>query len=279
MNETNSSKPNWFKRQLAFFSTPLVFGNIIGMIILSIVLLLMTFSLLKCYTKHQEYISVPDFVGMHVDDVRDMEDSRFKVIVYDSTYNANQRLGVVLNQDPLPNDQAKDGRNIYVTINYTTLPKETIPSGLYGLKYEEATMKLGTNLKYKIIKKVYDPMAQGVVVEVRYDGKIIESSKVENKGKVKASAQDTIGFVVTEGYNDGTTQIPDLVCLTYADALFTIRNGHRLTVGNVTFDSSVTDTLSSYVAIQYPPYTMDGTMNVGESIGLRLTGNKPGGCE
>ena len=48
----------------AFFTTPYVLKNCLGMSALVFGLFLMTFWWLKCYTNHGESVQVPSYVGM-----------------------------------------------------------------------------------------------------------------------------------------------------------------------------------------------------------------------
>ena len=280
MNETdNTNRPNFFKRLFLFGSTPRVLLNFLGMALATLFALWMTFGLLKCYTRHNKTFEVPNFMEMKVDDVKaDAGDSRFEFEYSESAYNRFGAKGVIISQDPPAQSRAKSGRTIYLTYTPDQPPLRPIPADLYGLKLQYAASDIDQSFVHKVVKTVIDPNAPGTVQEVRYKGKVIESRK-KKYTKTMAMVGDTIELVVSEEYNGGSTQVPDLVCLSYAEALFKLRNGHNLMLGSVAADATVTDTTSAYVVGQYPFYASGEFISIGSQIDLRLSQQKPAECD
>lgn len=281
MNETNetknSKKLGFFKKLFIFGSTPSVLLNCLGMIVASILLLWLSISLLKCYTNHGETYEVPDFSNTHIDDVKAMNTPFVFDFSENGIFNLKKR-GIVLAQDPKPGARAKKGRTIYLTYSNIERREVKVPNNLYGLKYAYAISELeAAGFQHKVIKKVIDADYPGTVKEVRYKGRLIEDKKRKNKG-FKAAEKDTIGLVISEDYNGGSTEIPNLVCLTYQEALFKLRSGHNLTLGMVTADASVRDSSTAYVVGQNPFYAAGQFINIGSQIDLRITQHKPADC-
>ncbi|MGK0387655.1 MAG: beta-lactam-binding protein with PASTA domain [Maribacter sp.] len=279
MNETdNTNRPSFFKRLFIFGSTPRVLLNFLGMTLATLLALWMTFGLLKCYTRHNKTFEVPNFMEMKVANVKaDGDSSRFNFEYSKSAYNRFGAKGVIISQDPPAQTRAKSGRTIYLTYTPDQPPLREIPRNLYGLKLQYATSDINQSFVHKVVKTVIDPSAPGTVIEVRYKGKVIESKKLNKK--TMAMVGDTIELVVSEEYNGGSTQVPDLVCLTYAEALFKLRNGHNLMLGSVTLDATVTDTTSAYIVGQYPFYASGEFIGIGSQIDLRLSQQKPPECD
>lgn len=280
MNEIdNTNRPSFFKRLFIFGTTPRVLLNFLGMALATLLFLWIVFGLLKCYTRHNKTFEVPNFVEMKLDDVKaDEGNSRFNFEYSESAYNRFGPKGVIISQDPLPESRAKNGRTIYLTYTPETPPKKRVPSDLYGLKYQYAASDLDIFFEHKIIKRVIDPDAPGTVQQVSYKGKIIESRK-QKYVETLVPVGDTIELIVSEEYNGGSTQVPDLVCLSYAEALFKLRNGHNLMLGTVAADATVTDTTTSYVVGQYPFYAPGEFVSIGSQIDLRLSQQKPADCD
>jgi beta-lactam-binding protein with PASTA domain len=279
MNETdNTNRPSFFKRLFLFGSTPRVLLNFLGMALATLLTLWIIFGLLKCYTRHNKTFEVPHFMEMKIDDVKaDESSSRFNFEYSESAYNRFGAKGVIINQDPMPQTRAKSGRTIYLTYTPDQPPLRLIPEDLYGLKLQYAANNIDQYFVHKVIKTVIDPIAPGTVKEVRYKGKVIESGKQKYK-ETKAMIGDTIELVVSEEYNGGSTQVPELVCLSYAEALFKLRNGHNLMLGSIALDATVIDTATAYVVGQYPFYAPGEFVSIGSQIDLRLSQQKPADC-
>ena len=275
MNDDNNYKPNFFKRLFIFGSTPRVLLNFLGLGLATLLFLWLAFNSLKCYTQHNKTFEVPNFMDMNIDEIKaEQKNSRFEFDLTESNYNQNLPKGVIIHQDPAAATRAKNGRTIYLSYNPLDVPLLEVPDDLYGLRYEY--LKLN-NFEHRIIKKVIDPDAPGTIQEVSYKGKIIANRKIKYR-RTEIPIGDTIDLVVSEGYNGGSTQVPDLVCLTYAEALFKLRNGHNLMLGSVAVDATVIDSTTAYVVGQYPFYAPGEFTSIGSQIDLRLTQNQPTDC-
>ncbi len=279
MNETDNKKPSFFKRLFIFGSTPSVMLNCLGMMLATLLVLWLIFGgLLKCYTQHNKTFEIPDFVDMNIEEVKDLaSNSRFNFDFSESNYNPRQPLGIIISQDPIPGSRAKNGRTIYLTYNPMEKTQRIVPE-LYGLKFEYAKSQLiNRDFKVNVLKKVIDPDAPGTVQKVSYKGKLIEDKG--SYDSIKVEVGETIDLVISEDYNGGSTQVPNLVCLTYSEALFKLRNGHNLMLGDVALDATVTDSTTAYVVGQYPFYAPGEFINIGSQIDLRLSQQKPADCD
>ncbi len=231
-------------------------------------------------SNHGQTYEVPDFRDQHVDDVmREAKDSRFEIVVNDTTFINGKELGIVLHQDPKPQARAKEGRLIYLTVNSSERPKREIPK-LYGNNYKHAEQVLSTyEFKHSIVKRVIDTDAQGTIKEVIYKGKVIDGEDGFDQANAMARIGDSIHLVIAEEFDAGPTQIPRLICLRYSEALFKIRSGHDLMLGTITVDGSVQDSASAYVVAQFPHYIPGQFMKTGDQIDLRLSQRKPSHCD
>ncbi len=72
---------------------------------------------LNIFTRHNQRKAVPDFIGVHIDDVREaVRREGFRLEVIDSLYAPIYGGGAVIEQLPLAGTEVKKGRRIFVTI-------------------------------------------------------------------------------------------------------------------------------------------------------------------
>src|SRR5574344_2720167 len=91
----------------------------LGLIVASFLLLLViSFFVLKIYTRHgQEYI-VPDIEGKVVSEIEQMSEMKyFDLVVIDSIFKEDSPSGTILSQEPVADSKVKKGRKIYVTVS------------------------------------------------------------------------------------------------------------------------------------------------------------------
>ena len=124
-------------------TAPIVWGNLLAMIV---VVVLLCFGLkwwLSAYTQHGEGVKVPDLYGMtHQDAVEKFTEDELVVVVNDSTYIDGMPAGAIVSQSPEAGMEVKKGRVIYVTINSLTMPCERIPDLIDNCSYREAQARL-----------------------------------------------------------------------------------------------------------------------------------------
>ncbi|MFZ4521924.1 MAG: PASTA domain-containing protein [Bacteroidales bacterium] len=83
---------------------------------------------LSWYTKHNDYIIVPDYRGLPYADVRsNPENSNYQFNVIDSIFDVDKPKGAILSQDPYPGAKVKKNRMVYLTITSTVPEKTTMP--------------------------------------------------------------------------------------------------------------------------------------------------------
>ena len=115
--------------------------NLLLIVILSGVLLWLTFRLLDRYTRHGNVYIMPDFVGQDFQQVKHDNSKDFNFILIDSVYPKGQQPGSIYQQDPLPGSKIKKGRNVYAIIVAVT-PEKTVMPNLKGISLREAIGRL-----------------------------------------------------------------------------------------------------------------------------------------
>ncbi|HAA16243.1 MAG TPA: penicillin-binding protein [Cytophagales bacterium] len=217
---------------------------IMGVVVAALVLLFF-FVYLPATTNHGESITVPDLVGMPIDEIEDFlsrRDLRFEVLP-DSGFSEDYPPLTVLLQEPRAESQVKEGRKIYLTVNVLNPPLVRMPDLTLGSSYDNAKLLLKSqglrvgNISYRA------DAAEGTVLEQWYKGKEISANTLVPKGAA-------IDLVLADGYGDRDFPMPLLKGLSMEEAMFQI-DGNELALGGVTY---VPDTagLPGIVVDQFP---------------------------
>ncbi len=127
--------------RFSFIKEKKFYLNLLLIVLLSGVLLWLTFRLLDRYTRHGNVYIMPDFVGQDFQQVKHDNSKDFNFILIDSVYPKGQQPGSIYQQDPLPGSKIKKGRNVYAIIVAVT-PEKTVMPNLKGISLREAIGRL-----------------------------------------------------------------------------------------------------------------------------------------
>ena len=208
--------------RLHFLKEKKFYLNLLIIVLLSIVLLWLTFKLLNSYTRHDKVYTMPDFVGQDFKQVKHEHSRDFNFILIDSVYPKGQQPGSIYQQDPLPGSKIKRGRNVYAIIVAVTPEKTTMPN-VKGISLREAIGRLESSgldvdhleyvtydYKNNIIDQYYlgAPIAQGT--ELVKGSKIMlrvgigsDKSNVKVPNLIGKSADETKKLLNLAGLNIG----------------------------------------------------------------------------
>ena len=139
---------------------------------------------LSWYTKHNDYIIVPDYRGQYYTEVKsNPENHNYQFNVIDSIFDADKPRGSILSQDPFPVAKVKKNRMVYLTIT-SMVPEKTKMPELRDLTLrqaqsmlESAGLKLG---KLSYIKSFDEDAVQNQL----FKGHIIKAGTELDKGSV-----------------------------------------------------------------------------------------------
>ena len=248
-----------------------------GAAFVGFILLVIVF--LRIVTRHGEAIELPDFTSMQVEDAMLVADDQgFELIVIDSVFELNKKGGLILSQNPLPGERVKRNRKVYLSI--TKNKADEIPSGrlpiLYGKSYDRKSreLKQGFDIFTKILDTRFDAGPEGYILAVVYEGDTIVSAN-ERKTDVMIEKGATLGFIVSKSLG-GEIEMPNLVCKTYAEALFLCRGLKLVMVEQTPEESSGP---SAFVHIQEPSFSPGAKMLMGDTIKVVTQPQKPSFCE
>lgn len=124
-------------------TAPMVWGNLLAMLVIVVLLCFGMKWWLSSYTHHGEGIEVPNLYGIPQPKAFGKLDSLgLLLVVNDSSYIEGMPAGAIISQSPNAGQMVKSGRVIYVTINSLSIPCERIPDLIDNCSYREAEARL-----------------------------------------------------------------------------------------------------------------------------------------
>ncbi|MCR4591786.1 MAG: PASTA domain-containing protein [Bacteroidaceae bacterium] len=161
-------------------TSPIVYWNLIMLVVVSIVLLIVLWFWMKDYSHHGESVEVPQVKGMLLADAEyELEKQGLAVVISDSSYNRNLPAGTVLEIAPDAGSKVKTGRNIYLTINTRNVPTLPIPDIADNCSLREAEARL-KSLGLKLGPIEYAPGDKDWVLSVKCKGRtVVAGDRVE----------------------------------------------------------------------------------------------------
>ena len=148
------------------------------------VLIWIVFLLLSTYTKHGQYIDVPQFAGQNIEQItNDPAYSDFEFVVIDSVFDLKSQKGMILRQDPYPSSKVKTNRKIYLTIVSTNPEKTSMPDLKYLTLRQAVSILESTGLKTGRISYI-PSFDQDAVQQQSFGGLVIEPGTKLDKGSV-----------------------------------------------------------------------------------------------
>jgi beta-lactam-binding protein with PASTA domain len=194
-----------------FITTRSFLKNFLISLIITLVIAWIILLVLKQYTRHGETAVVPKFIGLTLDQARQLEtSSEFEFLVIDSIFDMTQKGGTILMQDPPPNSVVKPGRIIYISV-VSTVPEKVKMPDLVDLSLRRAKSLLETyGLRLGNVSVIPD-IAKNMVLKMSYAGSSIKPGTPIDKGS-------TIDLSIGSGAGSGSFQIPFLIGKTRAEA-------------------------------------------------------------
>ena len=122
---------------------PIMWGNVLAMILVIILAIGGVWMGMAHYTHHGEGIEVPNVVGEMESDARySLARLGLEAVVVDSAYNKQRPAGSILEQQPDAGRRVKTGRQIFLTINKEQSPTLVIPDIADNSSLREAQARL-----------------------------------------------------------------------------------------------------------------------------------------
>lgn len=215
------------------------------------------FAYLPSTTNHGETVTVPDVIGMSIDELDEYIVKRgLRFEVNDSSYSDNQDPLTVLKQFPKPGSKVKENRKIILTLNRVEPPYVPVPD-LVDRPLKNAQVVLKSNeLNIGNISYVPD-LAFNAVITMKFNGKKINSGERIPKGS-------TLDLEVGNGYGNRVFPLEDLKGRPFEEAKYLLM-GIGLVVRNIKNLGDSTDS-PGYIYKQYPKAKRN--IRVGNSVDL-----------
>lgn len=233
--------------------------------ILLFVLLWSLFAWMNSFTRHDEFVDVPDFSNLQSSQLEVFTaDKDIRYTIVDSLWDPQKPKGIVLNQDPAAGTKVKAGRMIYLYTTAVVPPMIAMPK-LEDLSQRQAQYICeGYGLK-PVFKEVDDPH-RGAVVSQLYNGKRIEPGTPIEKG------QSIVLHVGKGEESNADISVPSLVGLTFRQARGKLMDMELEWL--VIPDDGVKDTLNAIVYEQNPAPGSGRKIIPGSTVDLRVTFDK-----
>jgi beta-lactam-binding protein with PASTA domain len=214
------------------------------------------------YTLHDEYIVLPDFYGVHINDLDSVcQELDLRYVIIDSVFNKKVEKGTILEQDPIVGTKVKENRRVYFTINALQNKIVTFPY-ITDLSLRQAVRKL-ENLGLVVGNLEYKPdLARNVVLSQKVNG-------IKIKAGQELFVGTAVDLVIGSGLSDKTTTIPNLMGLTMQKAQTEIKVA-SLNLGAVIFDEGISDSSAAMVYRQNPKVNEKRKVKLGTSIDIYL---------
>lgn len=207
------------------------------------VLLIVVFFSLRFYTRHGEGVPVPKLQGLTVGKAVELLEAQGLRYQIDSVYQMDKPPGMVVEQDPDPNTNVKLNRTIYLTIITTQAPDVGFPD-IFESTYLEGRAVL-SNYGIKIGDTTYtSDIVRDRILEVHYKGQLVQKGQQIPKGSV-------VSLLLGDGRGASQVDLPNVQGLTLTEAIFSLK-GSSLETGNISYEGTVSDTLTAKVIRQLP---------------------------
>jgi beta-lactam-binding protein with PASTA domain len=228
---------------LSYLKTKSFRNNFFAAIFTVIAIIFIVFFSLRYYTKHGQGLNVPSVKGLEFTKAVEKLEALGLRYEVDSVYIMDQPPGMVIDQDPDVNTFVKDNRTIYLTINTSQAPNVKLPDIEFKSLREAQSLLEGFSLKVGDTSYKAD-VSRDVVLEVNYGGRAIKAGDILPKGS-------KIDLVLGDGRGNEDVDIPNLIGLTKDEARFSLK-GSMLTLGQVTYEGTITDSANAIIVMQNP---------------------------
>jgi beta-lactam-binding protein with PASTA domain len=194
-------------------------------------------------------VAVPNIKGYTVAEADSvLAEKGLRYVISDSVYYKEVKRGTIIEQDPLPNQQVKDNRTIYLVVNAMSVPIVPIPE-LIDLSLRQALATLNTYGFVAGDLEYVPDLARDAVIAQKINGKEVKAGDLVKKGTI-------INLVMGGGLSDEQVHVPLLIGLNREQALKVLRSG-SLNRGAEFFDKTVitsNDTMEATIWKQIPKY-------------------------
>ena len=225
-------------------------------VVLTIVLLWLSFKILDFYTRHGDIYIVPDFKSKTLEQITEEGYGDYFVFqVIDSVYDDNNPKGSVFMQNPVSGSKVKQGRRIYFTI-VASMPEMVTMPNLKNLSLRQALVTLDLNGLQTGKLEYVDYFARNAVIDQMVNEEPVEPGTSMKRGSL-------VDLVVGKGDMKVYVSIPFIIGKTHKEALHDLHYA-SLNLGNEIYLDD--DKEDARVYRTEPPYSSDDKIELGSSV-------------
>jgi beta-lactam-binding protein with PASTA domain len=226
---------------------------------ITIALLFAVFQILAVYTFHGREVTVPDYVGLTLTELKSSATyADFDFVVVDSVYDPQKEKGTIVTQEPIPKSKVKQHRKLYLTVIASVPEKVSMPD-LKDLTQRQAIATLQT-YGLQMGRREYVPdIGKDAVLKQMYQGREVRPGTMMEKGAV-------IDLVLGQGLSGSRIKVPFLIGLTRSAALSVLSADSLYMGAEIYMDTK--DTINARVYKQSPAYSPGLFLNIGQSIDI-----------
>ncbi len=131
------------KKVLKKIFSPIIWGNLLAMVVVAVALLFGVRYWLDVYTHHGQEIEVPNVTGMTIHTaIEKLAEMGLQAEVADSSYDRTMPAGTILEQKPAAGSHVKQDRFLRLTINSANAPTMPLPDIIGNSSTREAQERL-----------------------------------------------------------------------------------------------------------------------------------------
>ena len=166
-----------FKDFFSFKKNGVFWLNLLAMVVVFVGAAYAALAWLDIYTQHGKAVEVPHVKDMNaILATKELEKSKLKAIIIDSTFVKNLPAGSVLDQKPEGGARVKTGRTVYLTINANSAPKVAVPDIMDNSSLRQAEARLRA-LGFKLTKHEYIEGEKDWIYSVTYNGRELHAGE------------------------------------------------------------------------------------------------------
>ncbi|MFV0472316.1 MAG: PASTA domain-containing protein [Paludibacteraceae bacterium] len=223
------------------------------------------FILLNIYTHHGKTQNVPALKGLTIEEASAiLNNHSLEIQIIDSVYSKNDKLGTIVEQNPLPKSIVKQGRQVYVVVNSKRIRQVAIPPVVdTSLRQAEAML---SSIGIALTSVTYAPSDyKDLVLGIQYKGKpIAEGTKIDEGSSVT--------LIVGNGFGGEKSSVPYLSGMDMNTAISAITTS-AYTIGGIIYDEEPAGDEGEYYVYRQRPHAGD-SISLGEKIDLWVSKDK-----
>ena len=171
---------------LDHFKSKSLIKQILLMILTLFIIFFTVYNSLKLYTKHNNYIEVPNLSGIKLDEAIEIIDEnnlRFEVLDSSKFFIEIPNFSII-SQIPKEYELVKKNRKIYLNVNPKNFQKITLPNVIQITKRNAESILTAVGLQIKEYSYI-DNIGKDMVLDVIYNGeKILPGQKIPLNSEV-----------------------------------------------------------------------------------------------